>query len=600
MHKGNTPDEIQRLFPLPTTAKNECDLPAATPNTVAWSKHLPFSLHLIPLILSILLIFSDARNWHVSGNLNTLVDQYRTSVQTAVQAIAAVLAAIEVFVLCRLINLATRIWLTRASVSLNMLSFWSALSTPTINWSLPWRMVTITVVLSNLSAVISALWTGALTPANTTSIQNTTVLVPDWSNLSYIQEYPSEVDKTGLTIRNTKGYFTYSVGISMLGSLLSSVNSASPVDGGIRNHVKLDNTGYSYHGRSYGVGASAGLLDGSVLKTPRATNYSYNEVGLDTAVSCIYNGSSLFVIDKLPETSLFAAQGLLPDSRPSSPEYSVYIGRGNSSIVAVGVAGKPIAFIATRYMAVAAGNNYAFLNAAQCAITFTPALFNVSTNIKGRNITVSKVPVSEPSASPTPSIDPDHHMTHVVMRQLELIANDLTGYYRSPLGDALNTSISDYRTSAANTKRNMTETLSETQVALRGLENAVVSLVDDILVAYASAQLMVGGFTASVPVRVQVSALRVGSRGYIIASAVIAGLIAMVAIGEAIRMRRWRALPEFDYLDNRMLVVSASRGGEAVANYVEQVECKDIGGIPVGWKGGKGDWNSGEISLRTR
>ncbi|KAJ5403903.1 hypothetical protein N7509_003774 [Penicillium cosmopolitanum] len=448
MHKGNTPDEIQRLFPLPTTAKNDCDLPAATPNTVAWSKHLPFSLHLIPLILSILLIFSDARNWHVSGNLDTLVDQYRTSVQTAVQAIAAVLAAIEVFVLCRLINLATRIWFTRASVSLNTLSFWSALSTPTINWSLPFRMVTITVVLSNLSAVISALWTGALTPANTTSIQNTTVLVPDWSNLSYIQEYPSEVDKTGLTIRNTKGYFTYSVGISMLGSLLSSVNSASPVDGGIRNHVKLDNTGYSYHGRSYGVGASAGLLDGSVLKTPRATNYSYNEVGLDTAVSCIYNGSSLF------QTLL---PGIFSLHRP-----------GNSSIVAIGVAAKPIAFIATRYMAVAAGNNYAFLNAAQCAITFTPALFNVSTNIKGRNITVSKVPVSEPSASPTPSIDPDHNMTHVVMRQLELIANDLTGYYRSPLGDALNTSISDYRTSAANTKRNMTETLSETQVALRG------------------------------------------------------------------------------------------------------------------------------------
>lgn len=296
MHKENTSDEIQCLFSLSTTAENDsdCDLPATPPKTVAsWRKHLIFSLHLIPLSLSILLIFSDARNWHMPGNLHTLVDQYRTSVQTAVQAIAAVLAAIEVFMLCRLINLATRIWFTRAPVSLNMLSFWSALSTPTTNWNLPLRMVVFTVVLGNLSAVISALWTGALTPANTTSIQNATVLVPDWSNLSYIQEYPSEIDKTGLAIRNTKGYLTYSVGISMLGSLLSSVNSASPVDGGMRNHVKLDNTGYSYHGRSYGVGASAGLLDESVLKTPRATNYSYNEVGLEAAVSCIYNGSSL-------------------------------------------------------------------------------------------------------------------------------------------------------------------------------------------------------------------------------------------------------------------------------------------------------------------
>lgn len=600
MHKRNTSDEYQRLFPLPATAKNDCDLPATTPNTVAWSTHLLLSLHLIPLILSILLIFSDACNWHLPGNLYTLLDRYRTSVQTAVQTIAAMLAAIEVFALCRLINLATRIWFTKAPVSLNMLSFWSALSTPTINWSLPFRMVVITAVLSNLSAVISALWTGALTPANTTIIQNATVPVPDWSNLSYIQEYPSEIDRTGLTIRNTKGYFTYSVGVGMLGPLLASVNSASPIDGGIRNHGKLDNTGYSYHGRSYGVGASAGLFEDSVLMAPRATNYSYNEFGLDAAVSCIYNGSSLFVIDELPETSLFAAQGLLPDSKPSSPEYSVYLGRGNSSIVAVGVAAHPVAYLATRYMAVAAGDNYAVLNAAQCAVTFTPALFSVSTDIEGRRITVSKVPVSEPSASPTPSIDPDHYMTHVVMRQLELIANDLTGYYRSVLGDALNASISDYRTSVANTKRNITETLSETQVALRGLENAVISLVDDILVAYASAQLMVGGFTAYVPVQVQVSAIRVGSRGYIIASAAITGLIAIVVLGEAIRMQRWRALPEFDYLDNQMLVVSASRGGRAVANYAEKVKCKDIGGIPVAWRGRKGYWNSGEIILGTK
>lgn len=585
------------LFTFQKTAKHGRDLHTTTPNAVAWSNHLLFSIHLIPVILSILLVVSDVCNWYMPSYLYTLVDRYRTSIQTVIQVIAAGLAAIEVFAVCRLINLSTRISLTKAPFSLNKLEFRSALSTPTNNWNLPFWMVVSTLLLSNLSAVISALWTGALTPTNTTSVQNSTVLVPDWSNLSLIQEYPSEIDKTGLTIRNTKGYFTYSVGVGMLGSLVSSVNSASPVDGGIRNHGKLDNTGYSYHGRSYGVGASAGLFDDSVLNIFRATNYSYNEVGLDAAVSCIYNDSSLFKIKDLSETALFAAQGLLPDSKPSSPEYSVYLGRGDSSIVAIGVAASPVVFSARRYMAIAAGNNYAVLNATQCAVTFTPTLFNVSIDIKGRNITVKKLPIPQSSASTTPSIDPDHIMAHVVMRQLELISNDLTSFYRSALGDALNASISDYRTSIMNTKTPTSQPLLDKQVALEGLENGVVSLIDDILVAYASAQLMVGGDRLSTPAQVQVSVLRVGSRGYIIATAVITGVIAILVIEEAIRMRQWKVLPEFDYLDNRMLVVSASKGGGALANYAEKAVGKDLGGIRAVWREGKGSWRNGEISL---
>ncbi|QQK42906.1 CoaE-domain-containing protein [Penicillium digitatum] len=72
------------------------------------------------------------------------------------------------------------------------------------------------------------------------------------------------------------------------------------------------------------------------------------------------------------------------------------------------------------------------------------------------------------------------------MRQLELISNDLTSYYRSTLGDAYNASISDYRTSVAGGN------LSETRIVKKGMENAVTSLVDDMLVAYALAQLMCG------------------------------------------------------------------------------------------------------------
>ncbi|KAL4994203.1 hypothetical protein BDV10DRAFT_197739 [Aspergillus recurvatus] len=571
------------------------------PNPIALSTYLLFSLVLIPLILGILLIFSDARNWHLPGDMYTLVGRYRTSVQTAVQIIASVLAVIEIFALCTLINRTTRIWFTRAPVSLNTLGFWSALSTPTFSWSLPFRMMIITFLFSNLSAVIAALWTGALTPANTTGVQDTAILVPDWSNLSYIREYPSEIDRTGPTVRNRKGFFTYSVGVAMSGSLLSSVNSASPVDGSARNHGKLDNTGYSYHGRSYGVGASVGLVDDSLHIIPQATNYTYEETGLDASVTCIHNTSSLFVLDQLYETNLFAAHGPLPDSIPSKPEYSVYLGRGNDSIVAIGVAAQPIAFTATRYMAIAAGGYYADLNTAQCAVTFTPARFNVSVDMTGRNITVGKLAVLGSSTSTSvgiTNIDPNHNMTHIVMRQMELIANGLTGYYRSTLGDALNASISDYRTSTTNT--NTTHQLPESQIVLKGLENALISLIDDMLVAYASAQLIVGGLTAPTPAQVQISALRVGSRGYIITSAVLAGIVAILVVAEATRMRWWRELPGFDYLDNRVVVVTASRGGKGIANHIEQVAGEENRGkVSVVWKGGKGGGggNEGEIIL---
>ncbi|CAG8899445.1 unnamed protein product [Penicillium egyptiacum] len=557
------------------------------PLSKSWIEHFLFVLLIIPLTLSALVLYTDISSWHLPDNLYAFVNTNRTSVQTAVQIFGAILAAIEVFALCRLINLTTRVRFTQTPVSLDVLGFWSALSTPTNNFCLPFWMIAITVFLGNLSAIISALWTGALTPANAIGAQHSSLFIPDWSNISLINEYPSEIDKTGFSTREAKGYFTYSVGIGLLGSLLSSMNSASPTNGGIRNHPKMDNTRYNYHGRSYGVGASAGLSDDSLVAIPHVRNYTFNEVGLDASVDCIYNTSSMFMIQVLPQPTLHAARGLLPDSKPSAPEYSVYIGRGDDAIVALGVAADPTEYSAKRYMAIAAGSYYKNLDKVQCAVTFNPALFNVSVDIQGRNLSVSKVR----SVDSVHDIDPHHNITHIVMRQLELISNDLTSYYRSTLGDAFNASISDYRTSVAGGD------LSDMQIVMKGMENAVTSLVDDILVGYASAQLVVGRFRKSTPVLVEVSALRVGSRAYVIASVVITGLIALLVIGEGIRMRWWKDLPSFDYQDNRALVLGASRGGRGFAEYVEQVNCKNLGRVPVIWRKRKGQesWDQGEI-----
>jgi hypothetical protein len=551
-------------------------------------EHLLFCLLLIPTVLSVLLVISDICDWHMPSGLHALVDEYRTSIQTAVQVVATILGMIQLLALCRLINLATRISFVKSPISLNMLGFWSAMSTPAINWHLPSWMVALAIITTNLSAVLSALWTGALTPRNSVAFSSTTLMVPEWSNTTLIKEYPSEIDRTGPTIRSTRGHFTYSVGMGLLTSLVSSAGTASTVDGSIRNHNKLDNSGYSYHGRSYGAGASVGLLDDILrIDNPGATNYTYEETGLAADVSCIYNRTSQLIINEVRDL-LYALEGLLPDSDLSAGEYSVYIGHSERTIFGIGAAAQPTAYTATRYLAIGAGDYYASLNSTQCTVTYTPARFNVSVNIPSRNITVTKID------SRAESIDPTHRIAHVVTRQIVLISNDLTSFYRSTLGDAFNASISDYRTATANT----TPALSEDQITLTGLENAIFSLVDDILGAYASAQLIIGEFKAPVTTIVHVSVLRLGSRGYIIATAVITGVIVLLVIGETIRTKGWRGLPAFDYLDARMLVWGASAGGRGIAEHAAGKRRKSTGRIPVVLKGkGKGDGNCEVVAL---
>ena len=438
-------------------------------------------------------------------------------------------------------------------------------------------MIIASILFVNLSTIISVLWTGSLTPVDTAGFRNGTVMIPDWTNRSLIQEYPSQVDGTGLSIRDKRGFFTYSVGVGLLGSLVTSAGAATTVDGSIRKHVKLDNTGYAYYGRSYGVGAGVGLMDDDLLTNPLAANYTYQEAGYDASVSCIYNHTSAFILEELPEYMLYAAKGPLPDSN-GSREYSVYVCHSSRAIVVAGVT-YVLNPSRKRYVGIAAGRWYAPLNSTQCIIQFNPALINIYIGIRDKSIRVQKLTPS----TPIPDIDSSHNISHVDTRQIELISNDLTSSYRSTLGDAFNASISDYRTSlsAQQIKLPSHHFDENHNITLTGLENSITSLIDDILVGYASAQLVVGNFTKQTPAQVQVSSLRLGAREYIIASASINGLIILLLTIEALRTRGWKYLPSFDYLDSRLVVTSTSRGGTAIAAYDNETDEKGIGKIPI-------------------
>ncbi|RAK95481.1 uncharacterized protein BO80DRAFT_418752, partial [Aspergillus ibericus CBS 121593] len=537
---------------------------------VPWAHHLIYLLLLLPTGLSITLLLSDSRHWTLTGDLYTFINTYRTSVQTAIQILATLLSTIQLVIICRLINHATRILFSRPThhTTLNDLALWSSLSTPTTNFSLPLPQILLTLILANLSAVLSALWTGALTPTSATTLTNTTISIPSYANRTFIKEYPSQIDNTGPSLRTTRGYFTYSVGVGLLTSLVSSASTASPLTGTLRNrtHAKLDSTGYSYTGRSYGVGSPVGLTDSAVSFYPWAANYTYHERGYDAQIDCIYNASSQFILQDTFYNALYDARGALPDSNTSSAEYSVYTGWSTDTIVALGVASDPIAYTKTRYVAAAAGASYRALNASQCLVTFIPTWFQVDVAVKDKTISISKLNTSSPSQREEETdIDPTNRTIHVVMRQLELISNDLTSFYRSTLGDAFNTSIADATTNLNSTSPSPSHPISNTSAALTGIQNTYISLLDDILSCYASAQLIVGNFTLPATATVRIDALRLGSRVYIIAVFVVSLLVVGIVGMEAGRTKGWRNLPGFDFLDARMLVLGAANGGRGVA-----------------------------------
>ena len=508
-------------------------------------KYTLFASLLMTSTISLLLFVGDRRNWVLSSSLYNTISNNRASAQIAVQVCANLFALFQITVLCTLINRATRLRFYRTRASLHDLQFWSHLCTPSMCWRLPLKYLLPLLLFIGLTIVPSALWTGALSPISISTTYASSIVIPSYQNASLIREYPSEV---AAEIRNAKGVFSYAVGITMEGALLSTASSATTVDGSPRKHVKLDNSGFTYIGRSYGIGAPAGLTDSTTVK-PTTTSYTYQEVGYNTEVRCIYNSSTAFFLVQDVDTLLWDGKGLLPNSNGRG-EFSTYIGHGNGpSVVAIGVASLPTN--GTQYMGIAAGSNYAFLNTTQCSIDYIPMLFNVTVSVKARDISVI-------AASSSKDIDPEGNLAHVATRQLALISNDQTNLYQSLLGNSFAGSIGNYNISQANSSISLTEATS----TLTGLTNSVSAMLDDILIGYASAQLMVGNQSIVTDAIVTTMALKIGQRIYIDAMFTFNLVLIVIVFEELIRTKAWKGLQKWDYMDIGTLIVSSFEGGK--------------------------------------
>ncbi|CAD6441235.1 e6025a55-6e3b-4031-9693-cce8beea2fad [Sclerotinia trifoliorum] len=469
------------------------------------NRYISFLGLIAPTIVSSLLLAADQHHVSISGGaFYDSIIQNRASAQIGVHILAGGLGLIQVAAIWRLCNYATRLRLIKRSIPRDLLNFWNEFSLSSMRWELCCAHFLLILLFAFACAVPCPLWAGAITPVDTHSSRPASILIPQYSNMNSVREWPSEINSSGPTLRSDKGFFTYSPAMAYQGLLSQSISTATTMDGSARQHGKYDNSKFVYIGRSFGVGASVGLADDRIFGKSISTGYTFQEVGYTAETSCMYNQSADFKLVN-DGVQLFAARGFLPDS--ASAEFSVYLGHTSNSIVAFGVSADNTGYN-PRYLGIAAGSDYGNLNMAQCRTQFKPTLFDVSVALGDKTITVTA------NNAPAVDIEPSGTLTHVLERQFELSSNDMSNIYQSVIGNALNFSIADYRAYVSSSHYTGSP-LHELDINLGGIQNSVTAMIDDLLVSYASAQLMIANDTKTVDVAVTVAAVRFGQPVYI-------------------------------------------------------------------------------------
>ncbi|KAM0724045.1 hypothetical protein Q7P37_000225 [Cladosporium fusiforme] len=285
--------------------------------------------------------------------------------------------------LCTILNLSTRAKLAGNGLSIEYLKLSEILCSMRVDWSINYKYLSL-VLLWNIAAIVpGALWAGAITPvaASVQHTQNLTVA-------SFDNNFGIGVGKTGqagprdnsLWKATELGTFSFAPDLDLQGLILNSAQDASGRSGGVSGHRKLDKTGYIYTGRSYGVAATVGLREDF---NPKASSYSFKEIGLLAESVCIRNSTSQYRLEPFPvmdgwNLHVYNANGTFPNGKKS-----IYAAAAldDSGAFAMGVSE---AKGYNNYVAFATMEGvegpYTLLHNIQCAVQFTPTIFNTHVN----------------------------------------------------------------------------------------------------------------------------------------------------------------------------------------------------------------------------
>ena len=493
--------------------------------------------------------------------------------------------------------------------TLERLKWWKALAAYEIDRSLPFISYLPMLVLWALALLPNFLWTGALTPNLLTHNITLQIDVPfyppdpdgqSW-NATWTPIAPHNL------IRSPWGSFSYTPAYDRGGSM---INTAAGViadkDTLGRSRPRSDKTGYTYTNRSYGVGSSIGLSISDFEEFPTQPEaFYYQEVGYYADVLCGFNTSSKWAI--LNETqdsnplipNVYLAAGATPNNALYwQLQYSAV---NNSNVVSIN-ADPGSSDIATIVIATGTGP-YSQLNQSQCNVTFNPTLFDISLNISSNEITVQKAG-SAPDMDPTAQTNATFtawncqtlptslnvssnifgcsnytaqgqpglgNIATRALRQLNDLSTQDMSLHISSLGEMFLSLVVDERNYAANFGLNISDFENTgikspdttPDVLNYSIRKGLESLIDDSLLAFASAQLALQYNTSVKPVNGTLtgSAIQFGTKPYVYAIFAFNTLLILFFIEEAFRTHFWAALPSSNYNDLKSVVVASSIGG---------------------------------------
>ena len=262
------------------------------------------------------------------------------------------------------------------------------------------------------------------------------------------------------------------------------------------------------------------------------------------------------------------------------------------------------------------GGQYLALNQTQCSVAFIPTLFDISVNLSTSVITVR-------GAGPAPDLDPTARsnatftawkcnalpdtlaslensttgcgnytaqgkpgLGNIATRALRQL-NDLsvldTSLHTSGLGEMFlsliqneilyydnTTQYQDWNITDFSSDFSSPDTTTNTTINKYSVEQGLKSLIDDSLLAFASAQLVLHYEDSSQVTSgsLTVGAISVGTRGYVYTLFAFNLLLILILLEEMFRTRCWANLPLFDYNNLKNVIIASSMGGKELANQV--------------------------------
>lgn len=413
------------------------------------------------------------------------------------------------------------------------------------------------------AAIVPApIWAAALVPFP--AEQNMTASIEissfDVLNVSALWEPDNSIPSFGdnewrqWTIK--QGTFAYNTQI-FRGGLLSSAQEASLTINGQQKHAKLDRSSFSYIGRSFGAGSAAGFIEFTDIGSPQW--YQFNETGLRASVHCFYNTStqSYFTLIsqdgnrmKLYESNGTVANGTLGRLTTYASWLPIDLFAWNHGYDS----SKHVSQIQMFTGANTSWDPYDFkpFQGVQCDISFRMRTATVMVNASSELISVRSDDAVE---LPWPAYG--DAVANMVDEDLGWItATDNCQNTGCTLGQSL---VFNLNTLKERIQGNSTETL------LRGTEEFVASLVDNIMINRLLTRYASGApqSTQRVTATVGAPSLVFGDRKFIIIVCVLNTAIVLAYLVECARTRGWNTTPSFDIMNDSEVIIAAFEGGRS-------------------------------------